>query len=526
MAMWKTLYQSLDRACRHYRDRVAIIDGERSVSYEELGQQVNRVANGLLGLGVGRGESVAMLMPNSAEYVATQQGIWKAGAVMVQMASRASAGDLLHFLDSSGATTLIYHSQFDDVVASMRAQSPGLRRVIRIAGSDAEAHPDTDDVLDYADVFAGQSDADPEVDVQPDDLAHIMFTSGSTGQPKGVRHTHRSWSSNAITSGLEIGDIRPGEVFAHAAPLTHYTQIFLLPTFMRGGTTVILPGMDIDLILDAIEKHRVTATALVPTVIYQMLAHPRRKTADLSSVRTVVYAGSPMAPDRLREAIGAFGPVFVQGYAGTEPGFMTCLRKEDHAAETEVDLQRLSSAGRVMYHVELSVQDESDRPVPTGVVGEICSRQDGRMDGYVDPTRNSEALRDGWVHSGDIGYIDDDGYVYVVDRKKDMVVTGGFNVYPRQIEDVLLTHDGVAQCAVIGVPDDKWGEAVKAVVVRAPGSAADADELIALVKAEKGSVWAPKTVDFVEDLPVNASGKIDKKSIKAAYWAGQDRLVH
>ncbi|GAA4385830.1 long-chain fatty acid--CoA ligase [Tsukamurella soli] len=471
-------------------------------------------------LGVTRGESVGLLMPNCLEFIPTQYGIWKSGAAMVQMQARASANDLLHFLTTSGATTLIYHDKFDDVVAGFADRCPSLRRLIRLSGARI------DGAIDYAQFFGAQPDHPPAVDVQPDDLALIMYTSGSTGTPKGVRHTHRSWGTAAIVAGMEIGDIAAGEVFAHGAPLTHFTQIFVLPTMMRGGTTVVLPGLDVDLLLDTIERHRVTAIALVPTVIYVMLAHPRRTEADLSSLRTVVYAGSPMAPDRLREAVDVFGQVFVQAYAGTEPGFMSCLRKEDHRVDTSADVARLASAGRVMYHVELTIQDGDDNPVPTGVTGEICARQDGAMIGYLDSSKDDEALRNGWVHSGDIGYLDEDGYLFIVDRKKDMVVTGGFNVFPRQIEDVLMSHRNVAQCAVIGIPDDKWGEAVKAVVVRAVGSTVTDAELIALVKERKGSVWAPKSVDFVDSLPVNASGKLDKKTLKAPYWVGHSRLVH
>lgn len=525
MAMWNLLYEPLDRACRYYRNDTAIIEGDRRISYHELGDWTNRLANGLLALGVERGEPIGVLMPNCLEYIPTQHGIWKSGAAMVQMPARSSAEDQIHFLTTSGATTLIYHDQFDETVAKIRSECPRLQRLIRLSDQPFDTSS-TSDILDYTATFDTQSEVAPGVDVQPSDLAFISYTSGSTGLPKGVRNTHESWSHLLIPSGLEIGDIRPREVFAHGAPLTHFTQIFLLPTFMRGGTTVLLPGLDIDVLFDAIEEHQVTATALVPTVIYMMLSHPRRDSVDLSSLRTIVYAGSPMAPDRLREATAVFGEIFVQTYAGTEPGFMTCLSKEDHHVGDDTSAQRLESAGRAMFHVELSIQDDDDHVLPTRKIGEVCCRQVGRMVGYLDRTKDREAIRDGWVHTGDIGYLDDDGYLYIVDRKKDMVVTGGYNVFPRQVEDVLLKHDGVAQCAVIGVPDEKWGEAVKAVVVRALDAAVTEEELIALVKEHKGSVWAPKTVDFVESLPLNASGKIDKKSLKAPYWSGQTRLVH
>jgi acyl-CoA synthetase (AMP-forming)/AMP-acid ligase II len=519
MSHWGVPPRILDRACQYYRDDTALIAGDTRITYLHLGEWTNRIGNGLVSLGVREGDRVGLLMPNCVEYFPTQYGIWKAGAVQVQMPARASADDHRFFLNAADATTLIYHADFEQTVAKLRDSCPSVRRFIRVG--TAKSHIDA---LDYADVFDGQPTAAPEIQLSPGDLSFITFTSGTTGQPKGVLNTHESWSHYIATAGLEIADTRPREVFAHGAPLTHFTQAFFLPTLMRGGTNVIMPGLDVETIFSTIDRYRVTATAVVPTVVYLMVDHPRRQQADLSSLRTIVYAGSPMSPDRLQAAIKAFGPIFVQSYAGTEPGFMTCLRKEDHRIDGPAD--RLGSAGRAMFHVDLSIRDEQHNLLPAGTVGEICCRQEGRMVGYLDPALDAEGLRDGWVHSGDLGYLDDDGFLFVVDRKKDMVVTGGFNVFPRQVEDVLLEHGGVAQCAVIGVPDPKWGEAVKAVVVPKPGVQVGPDELVAWVKHRKGSVWAPKSVDFVTSLPTNANGKVDKKRLRAPYWRGRSRQVN
>lgn len=524
MSTPKLLYSAFDRACLFYPDRIALVEGDRSCTYDEMGRWSHRVANGLIELGVEHGDRVGLLMPNCLEFVPTQHGIWKTGAAAVQMQAMASVDDWAHVLTTSAATTLIYHDRFDDAIAKIRRACPAVVRVIRLS-TTGDGAP-LEGVLDYSAAFDGRPEHAPGVDVQPDDLGFVMFTSGSTGLPKGARHTHRSWVQTAIVAGMEIGDIRPGEVFAHGAPLTHFSQIFLQPTFMRGGTNVILPGLDVETIFAAVAKYRITAIALVPTVIYMMLDHPASADTDLSSLRTIAYAGSPMAPDRLGEAIGVFGDVFVQAYGGTEPGFMTCLRKEDHRVDDASARARLSSAGRAMFHVDVSIQDEYDRPLPVGEVGEICTQQTGSMAGYLDASVDADAIRGGWVHSGDIGYLDELGYLYIVDRKKDMVVTGGLNVFPRQVEDLLMSHDDVAMCAVIGVPDDKWGEAVKAVVVRRRGAGVDAAELKALVRERQGPVWTPKTVDFVDALPLNASGKLDKRTLKESYWAGQQRRVH
>jgi len=287
----------------------------------------------------------------------------------------------------------------------------------------------------------------------------------------------------------------------------------------------MLPSLDTGGLLAAIERDRVTATAVVPTIVYLLLDHPRRCTADLSSLKTMIYAGSPIAPERLREALATFGPIFVQTYAGTEPGYVSCLRKEDHEVDTDAGLKRLASAGRPIPYVKVSIQDEHDQPLPVGEIGEICSKQLGQMLSYVDTARTAEALRDGWVHTGDVGYLDEHGFLYIVDRKRDMVVSGGFNVFPRQVEDVLLGHPAVAQAAVIGVPHPKWGEAVHAVVVLRSGAEASDDELITAVKKELGSVSAPKTVVFVDGLPVNPAGKLDKKALRAPFWSGHERQV-
>jgi len=523
--MWGTLPDVLDRACGYYKESVAIVDGDRRITYGELRDLSDQIGSALLSLGLQKGERVGLLLPNSLEFVPAQHGIWKAGGVLVQMPTRASASVHCANLDQTAATTLIYHAYFDDVVAAMRNELPKLDRLIRVGGN-----PDESTDIAFASLVAGQPVGRPEVELDEHDECYVLFTSGSTGEPKGVVQSHFTWGHYSITAGLEIGDIRFGEVFAHGAPLTHFTQIFLMPTFLRGGTNVMLPGLEVDGLLKAIDKEGITATAVVPTIIYLLLDHPNRADYDLSSLQTMIYAGSPIAPERLREALEVFGPIFIQTYAGTEPGYISCLRKNDHRVDTDDDVRRLASAGRPMFQTQVSIQDDEDNHLPVGEVGEICSKQLGQMLGYVDASRNAEAVRDGWVHTGDIGRLDEDGFLYLVDRKKDMVVSGGFNVFPRQVEDVLLGDPAVAQAAVIGIPHEKWGEAVHAFVVIKPGADVSTGDvttarLIDRVKQTLGSVCAPKTVDFLEELPVNPAGKVDKKSLRAPFWQGRDRQV-
>jgi acyl-CoA synthetase (AMP-forming)/AMP-acid ligase II len=441
------------------------------------------------------------------------------------MPTRAAAAAHRANLRQAEATTLIYHARLDGIAAELLDGLPDVKRVNRLGDADGPTGVTFPETVDYSAYFETQPSTPVSVSISEDDEAYVLFTSGSTGDPKGVVNSHFTWAHYSITAGLEIGDTRPGEIFAHGAPMTHFTQIFVMPTFLRGGTNVMLPGLDVDVLLTSIERHKVTATAVVPTIVYLLLDHPGRANADLSSLNTMIYAGSPIAPERLREALDVFGPIFIQTYAGTEPGYVSCLRKEEHRVDTEAGIARLASAGRPIPYVQVTIQDEKDRDLGIGETGEICSRQLGQMLGYLDAARNAEALRDGWVHTGDIGYLDGNGFLYIVDRKKDMVVSGGFNVFPRQVEDVLVTHPAVAQSAVIGVPHERWGEAVLAVVVTKSGQTVGEDELIAHVKRELGSVAAPKSIVFTDQLPVNPSGKVDKKALRAPYWAGRSRHV-
>ncbi|ORW24445.1 AMP-binding protein [Mycobacterium palustre] len=526
--MWGVLPDVLDRACTYYAGQVAIIDGDRHLTYRQLQQLRNRIAHALIASGVQKGDRVGLLMPNCLEFIPAQHGIWAAGAVLVQMPTRAAADGFRSNLAQTDATTLIYHAKFESAVAKIRAQLPKLQNVIRVGAPDNIEV----DALDFDQVVDTQPATRPEVRIDEHEEAYVLFTSGSTGEPKGVVNSHFTWSYYSISAGLEIGDIAFGEVFAHGAPLTHFTQIFVMPTLLRGGTNVMLPGLEVGGLLANVQRHHITATALVPTIIYLLLDHPHLAEFDLGSLRTVIYAGAPITPERLREALETFGPIFIQTYAGTEQGYVSCLRKHEHLRiGTEDDERwtaRLASAGRPMFQVQLTIRDDEDRELPIGQTGEICSRQLGQMVGYLDSARNPETLRDGWVHTGDIGYLDESGFLYIVDRKKDMVISGGFNVFPRQVEDVLSTHPAVAQSAVIGVPHPKWGEAVVAVVVthagESTGPALEA-ALINHVKAALGSVPAPKSVLFADELPLNPAGKVDKKAIRKSHWQGRARQI-
>jgi acyl-CoA synthetase (AMP-forming)/AMP-acid ligase II len=511
-----TAVRGLDRAVERWGARVAIHDGERSLTYDEVGRMSDNVASRLLDLGIERGDRVGMLMPNCLEFLPTLWGLWKAGAAFTQLPARAGVSDLLHSVDHVGVRAILTHRELADSANQVRAAADSVEHVAWIGGADSGDH-------ELERWFAEPGTA-TRPEVACDWLGATLFTSGTTGQPKAVVLDHSAWSHYGYTAGAEVVQPVRDEVFAHVAPLTHVSLMFTLPVFAAGGTNVVLPGFDVEKLADVAGRLGVTATAMVPTMIYKLLERPDPR-AGLETLRTLVYAGSPMAPERLAEALELFGPVFVQTYAGSEPGFVSCLTKEDHVEALQSRRERLGSAGRPLLHVDVQIQDDEDRPLPVGEIGEICVASPGQMRRYWDADRTGEAMRGRWVHSGDVGFLDDGGYLTLVDRKKDMVISGGFNVFPAQVEEVLTRHPAVIQAAVIGIPDPTWGEAVTAFCILRPGTQVSPDELVALVREHKGSVHAPKSVEFVESLPTTPAGKVDKKVLRAPYWEGLDRAV-
>jgi fatty-acyl-CoA synthase len=309
-----------------------------------------------------------------------------------------------------------------------------------------------------------------------------------------------------------------------SSPISHAAGFLLIPTFLNGGKVFLTAGFDPEQVLDLVEQERVNTLFLVPTMIYVLMDHLRTRQADLSSIESIIYASAPMSPTRLKEALELFGPVMMQCYGQTECIHLTMMRKEEHALDKP---QRLASCGKPPAGVRMALLNGEGAEVSHGEIGEVCIRSQAVMAGYWErPEQTAETLRDGWLHTGDLAYQDDEGFYYLVDRAKDMIISGGFNVYPREVEDVLTAHPAVAMAAVIGVPDEKWGEKVVAVIVPRPGEAVDAGEMIALVKDKKGAIMAPKQVDFVASLPQTALGKTDKKALRKQYWGDQQRMVN
>jgi fatty-acyl-CoA synthase len=317
----------------------------------------------------------------------------------------------------------------------------------------------------------------------------------------------------------------PGARVLCPTPISHGAGAMIVPTLVMGGTFVLQRGFDPERFIDAVEQHRIESVFLVPTMIYKLLDHPRCATADFSSLKLLSYGASPMAPARIREAMQRIGPVLSQSYGQTEcPSNILHLTAQDHA---RTDVDTLSCAGMPYPGVTVALLDDKDQPVAPGEVGELCVRSPLVMDGYWrQPELTAQVLRSGWLHTGDMARRDEHGYYHLVDRRKDMVISGGFNVYPKEVEDVIAQHPAVAAVAVIGVPDERWGEAVKAVVVRRPQAHVEAEEVRELVRRAKGAVCTPKTVDFEQALPLTTLGKPDKKALRERYWSGHARAIH
>ncbi len=518
-----TVGKLYDWAVDHYADRiVAEKDGGR-VTYRELRNRANQLGNALLAMGLKKGDRVGTLTSNSIESLILDYGLAKAGLTQVILHEGIVApSDNAFMANDSNAGVIVYSARYSDHVGQMEPHLDGSRRFLYIP--EAGATPSRGDDLHR--VMSAQPATDPGVEVGEDDVISIYYTGGTTGVPKGCIHASRNRVHTYLTAMAEIG-LGVRHSFLHVAPMSHASNVFMMPVCLRGGTQVILDRFTPELFLETVARHRVTATFIVPTMLYRILDYPELGRFDRGSLNTIIYGASPIGPERLRQAIAAFGPVFVQVFGQTEaPMFMTTLSREDHVVSGKEE-ERLASCGKPTLMCQLRLVDDEDRDVPLGDEGEIAVRTPNMMNGYLNkPEETGKTMKNGWLHTGDIGRRDADGYVYILDRKKDMVISGGWNIYPKEIEAAIHEHPAVADVAVVGVPDANWGEALKAVVVLHSGKTATAEEIMQFCKERKGSIKAPKSVDFVDQIPLTSVGKHDKKALREKYWHGQTRRVH
>ena len=517
----KSLADVYDDCCLYYRDKTAMVFGDRRLTFGDLERLGSRLAHSFKRLGLKRVDRLGVLMPNCPEVILVDYACAKIGIGNIPLAVYLQTGDMAYILEETECRAVVYHSAFGKLVEAVRPEAHGVDCFVCLSpeGKVPEGDHDFNELTadGLPDSFPSESDED--------DLWAVIYTGGTTGKPKGGMHSYRTLMATVVMELLDFG-IERNDIFLAVTPLTHASRVLVYPTFMRGGSCVIAAGFRSRPFLDTIQKERVTSAFVVPTMIYALLDYPEREQYDISSLKNVIYGAAPIAPERLKEAIRTFGPIFTQLYGQVEaPMALTAFPRDEHPVEGQDD-SRLASCGRPSMAVKIKLTDENGEEAPPGQPGEITVKSPNAMLGYLkNPEATAEALKDGWVHTGDIGRQDEDGFIYLVDRKKDMIVSGGFNVFPKEIEDILHLHPAVAQAAVVGVPDDKWGEAVKAVVKLKPGQTATQEELIALCKEKKGSVMAPKSVDFVDSIAVTPLGKPDKKAIREPYWKDRARRV-
>jgi len=517
----------INRAVKSYPDRTALVFEHKRMTFLDLNRRANRLANGLLGLGIKKGDRIGMLMKNRPEFIEADFALSKAGIVRVPLNARLTGRDHEYMLNDSKACALLFGKDFAEVVQDMGRNLKTVKTFIQV--SDDDSPSPVDGRIDY-ETLIGQSAADePAGEIDAGDLHTLFYTSGTTGKPKGVMLTQKSWSHVTINLILDYGPVTREDVILNTQPLSHGAGFFVLPFFIKGAANVLIPEFNPGLVFETIEREKVTFLKLVPTMIYQLMESPEKSRYDLSSLQAIIYGGAPIVVPRLVEAIGFFGKKFMQLYGQAEaPMCISTLSKGDHIVEGPDEVvKRLGSAGKACLNVEVRIVDENGADVPPEVVGEVIIRGDHIMTGYWQrPAETAEALKDGWVFSGDMGYFDSRGYIFLVDRKKDMIISGAFNIYPKEIETVIDTHPKVKETVVIGVPDDKWGEAVKAVVVPKKGMRVTQEEIIAHCRAHLARMKCPKSVDIVEDLPRNPYGKIQKTAIRERYWKGFERKIH
>jgi len=505
-------------ALSRFGDRTAFISGEEATSYADAAALTSRIQQVLEGLGITKGACLGTLSPSVPEVWLTQAAGCLTGAMYTGLHPMGSADDHVALCDDAGISVLVVHPAFAEHGALVVDRAATVKHLLTLGPA---AHGE--DLLALcAGPRARTLTAGP---AEAEDIAWLQYTGGTTGRPKGVMLSHRAMVAQVLSLTASWGlPLEPRTLIA--TPITHAGGLPVLPTLLRGGTVVLQQSFKPAEWLAAVQRHRINYTLVIPTLLYALMDAGGIDAYDLSSLQTVVYGAAPMSPTRIAEAQRAFGPILLQGYGQTEcVGMTTSLLPFEHDPEHRPEL--LSSCGRAVAGAEVEVLDDDGHRIAPGDVGEICVRSRSVMSGYWRrPEETAEALRGGWLHTGDMAYRDAGGFFHIVDRKKDMVISGGFNVYPKEIEDVLMADPAVSAAAVIGIPDEKWGEAVKAFVVARPGATVDVEALIAEVKRRKGSHHAPKSIEVVDHLPVTGVGKVDKKVLRAAYWAGSERSVN
>jgi acyl-CoA synthetase (AMP-forming)/AMP-acid ligase II len=504
------------RAARHWPNHVALREGERKRTYAELNTNADIIARGLIKLGLQPEDRVTLIQRNCIEYVESVIGIARAGGTLVPMLGALTEAEHAFMLNDAEAKFIIVMAPEDG------------DRALAIAGNGISvvSFHAAEGITDLTSL-TGPDDDLPVFDLHPSSLAHILYSSGTTGRPKGITHSYAGVTS-AMNFWAKTFDLQPEDNLLGQLALSHFCGRAMDSCWVAGGTLVILPEADPVAILDAIDEHKVTMMLAVPTLLRILLDHPAADSADFSSLRVVVYAASPAAPSLVRRARQKLGSILHTGYGQTEAyGLNTFMGPEEHEQALTEDESRLTSIGRECPNAQVRIRDEDGRDVERGEVGEIWVCAPWTTPGFWRRPELDEArLENGWLRTGDLGRMDEDGFFYLADRKEDMMISGGFNVYPAEVENALLENEAVAECGVFSVPDEKWGEAVNASVVLRPGHDIGADELISFAKTQLAKFKVPKTIFIVEELPKTAVGKILRRVLREPFWKDQTTGIH
>jgi fatty-acyl-CoA synthase len=505
------------RALRCFPERIAFRQGDRHVRYSEAEDLLSRFVTVFRELGLRAGDGIGLLSPNRPEVWIAQAAPGFLGCSYTALHPLGSFDDHVYACDEARLKLLVVDPAYAERGVALLERSASVVHLLSFGPSAGSR-----DIFDL--VASAERTPLQRCAIAAETTNWLLYTGGTTGVPKAAELPERAVAHMAMS--VSVGWDLPGRRnYLAVAPISHAAGMLVTPTLLAGGTVSLMTAWDPHEWVTAVARDQITVSLLVPTMIYALLDSGALDGADLSTLETIMYGGAPIAPARLREGLERMGQVFCQLYGQTEcSGIVSSLWRHQHRLDRP---ERFGSCGQPMPGVRISLRDNENRVVPPGEGGEVCVQGLNVMKGYHErPDLDAETLIDGWLHTGDIAIQDDEGYLYLVDRKKDMIVSGGFNVFPSEVERILTDDPSVAAAAVIGVPHAVWGEAVKALVVARPGCTVDPDRLIKLVRARKGSHYAPKTLDVVERIPVTPLGKPDKKALRGQYWSALDRQVN
>ncbi len=506
----------LEKSARQWPDTVALLHGSEQYSYRQFRDRALAIGGNLRAMGCKAGDRVAFCLANSPRILELIFGCFAAGLIVVPINARLHVREMAYIIENSGARFFVHGNEYAEPIAAHADLFSALDHKL--------STNEYDSLLNPANALARA------IDSAPGDICWLFYTSGTTGKPKGAMWSHRMVARVIMNYLADLHNIQPGEMVLHCAPLSHGSGIVALPAIARGATNAITQSasFDVNHLLATVEQLKVSHIAfMAPTQIIKMLEDHVPGRHDLSSLKAICYGGAPIYVDKLKQAMTAFGPIFVQLYGqGEAPITITGLTAAAHQKLFSANDPRLGSAGQVRTDVEAHIVDADDTPLLPGQAGEIVVRGDVVMPGYWnDPEASADALRGGWLHTGDIGYFDEQGFLFLLDRSKDMVISGGNNVYPREVEEVIIRHPDFTSCVVFGIPDEYWGEAVHAVVVLKPGADITATDIIGFCGEHLAGYKKPKAVDFVDHLPVSGYGKILRRQVRDTYWQGHDHLI-